>query len=60
MDEMALSGEYGQTFKVFCASSSNAVGHRVQKGKRVGKHVTAVIIANAAWKVLPPFIIFEG
>lgn len=60
MDETDRSGEYCQKSKVFCASISSAGGYRVQKGKAVGKHVTAVVIANAAGKVLLPFIIFEG
>lgn len=60
MDETAVTGELGEKKKVFTSSKSNACGYRATEGKGIGKHLTAVLIANADGKVLPPFFVFEG
>lgn len=60
MDETAVTGETGRKVKVIASRDPEKVATRAKKGKGIGKHLTAVVIANAAGVVLPPLFIFEG
>lgn len=58
-DETDVSGEFGAKVKVFSEAGKHG-GFRGTKGKGVGNHLTACVIANAAGDVLPPLFLFAG
>lgn len=60
MDETDVSAAQGERLRVFGPSQTNNGGIRGTSGDGGGRHLTAVVIANAAGDVLPPFFIFAG
>lgn len=60
MDETDVTAKVGKHFKVFSGSASHSGGARISKGSGKGRHLTAVVWANAAGDRLPSFFIFQG
>lgn len=61
LDETKVDGEFGHKTKVFGSSGTHHGGFRASATSAgSGKHLTAVVVASASGRKLPPFFVFAG